>query len=137
MRRIVMALVAAAAVAGSAGQAASAQAACTQWDLSYLQLKQTNGYIVGLGSQNGSTFKGRVSLSAFGPGWVRPFSGGYALGWTYQSRFTMTIYWDNGSAGDYDGTVYPNGWVLGSSYDRANRSSSAVFSSITNGRCRY
>jgi hypothetical protein len=122
-------------VAGS--QTASAQAACSQWDLSWLQLKQSNGYIVGLPFQNASYLSGRANLSAYGPGWGRPFSGGYAQGWTYGNRFTMTIYWDSGGAGNYDGYIYSTGWVHGYTTDRYNSSSSAEFWSITNARCRY
>ena len=124
-----------AAAAGS--HPASAQAACSQWDVSWLQLKQSNGYIVGLPTQNGAYLNGRVNLSRYGYNWVRPFSGGYASGWTYGSRLTLTIYWDFGGAGDYDGTIYSDGSIHGYTYDRYNHSSSATFWSTTKARCKY
>jgi hypothetical protein len=124
-----------AAAAGS--HPASAQAACSQWDVSWLQLKQTNGYIVGLPSQNGAYLNGRANLSQYGYNWVRPFSGGYATGWTYGSRLTLTIYWDFGGAGNYDAWIYSDGSVHGYTTDRYNSGSSAGIWSTTNARCKY
>lgn len=134
MRKLILTLTAVLVVAGLASQAASAQA-CTQWDLSYIQLKQSNGYIVGLGAQSGTQFNGRVSLSRYGNGWVQPFSGGFMQGWTYQSRFTATIYWDFGASGSYEGTIDYWGHVHGTTYDRRNTASWASFDSTRNARC--
>jgi len=68
---------------------------------------------------------------------VRPYSGGYATGWTYGSRLTLTIYWDFGRAGDYEGRIASDGSIVGTTTDRYNRNSSAVFWSTTNARCKY
>jgi hypothetical protein len=124
-------------LAAAGSHTASAQAACSQWDVSWLQLKQSNGYIVGLPTQNGAYLNGRVNLSQYSYNWVRPFSGGYASGWTYRSRLTLTIYWDFGGAGDYDGTIYSDRSIHGYTYDRYNHNSSATFWSTTKARCKY
>src|SRR3954449_3734795 len=134
MRKILLVFAAIAAL--SAAQAATASG-CTQWDTSWMQLRQGNGYIVGLPSQSGATLNGRTNLSAFGWDWQRYVGGGYISGWTYQSRFTATIWWDNGTAGNYDGWIDAWGHITGWTTDRYHPSSSASFASTGNARCRY
>ena len=138
MRKIILTLTAIAAlgaVAGPASQTASAKAPCQQWDLTWLQLKQGNGFIVGLPKQADSRFDGWATLSNYGPGFVRPFGNGYIQGWTYGPRFTATIYWDNGPSGSYEGRIDANGHVRGSAYDRAHPDIRASFDSMRNARC--
>ena len=130
-------LVAIAAAAALAGALASAASACTQWDTTWVQLRQSNGYIVGLPSQSGSTLSGRTSLSAFGWNWQRYVGGGYISGWTYQNRFTATIWWDNNTAGNYDGWIDGSGRISGYTTDRYHPSSTAGFTSTGSARCRY
>jgi hypothetical protein len=135
MRKTLTALITTATL-GMTALAANASA-CTQWDTTWMQLRQSNGYIVGLPSQSGSTVSGRTNLSAFGSNWQRYIGGGYISGWTYQNRFTATIWWDNHSAGNYDGTIDGNGHISGYTSDRYNSSSTASFTSIGNARCLY
>ena len=135
MRKILITL---AAVAGLMATQASAASACTQWDVSWMQLRQSNGYIVGLPTQSsGTSIAGRTNLSAFGWNWQRYVGGGYISGWTYQNRFTATIWWDSGSAGDYEGRIDAYGRITGTTHDRANYNSSASFTSTGSARCRY
>jgi opacity protein-like surface antigen len=134
MRKLLILLVAVGALASQA----SAASACTQWDTTWVQLRQSNGYIVGLPTQPaGATVNGRTTLQQYGWNWQRYVGGGYVSGWTYQNRFTATIWWDSGGAGNYDGRIDATGHISGSTTDRYHPSSTASFSSIGNARCRY
>ena len=137
MRKLLILFAAAVALA-AVGSQASAASACTQWDTTWVQLRQNNGYIVGLPSQPaGATVTGRTTLSQFGWNWQRQIGGGYVSGWTYQNRFTATIWWDSGGAGDYDGYIDASGLITGTTTDRYHPTSHASFTSIGRARCRY
>jgi hypothetical protein len=135
MRKILIVLAAFVCLAAAQASAASA---CTQWDTTWVQLRQSNGFIVGLPSQPaGATVAGRTALSQFGSNWQRYIGGGYISGWTYQNRFTATVWWDNHSAGDYDGWIDSTGQITGTTTDRYNSGSHASFASVGRARCAY
>ncbi|MGH6825547.1 hypothetical protein [Methyloceanibacter sp.] len=106
-----------------------------QWDLTgHWELRQTNGILVNLDlQQRGPLFTGSAGTPEFfGTGSRGSLDGSV----DNQSKFKMSIYWDNGAIGEYTGTVNQNGRLEGETYDRMSPASMARwFSTGTGGKC--
>jgi hypothetical protein len=118
MRRLAPLILAAAVLGIAALPAAPASAACSQWDASYVRLKQNNGFIVGMpAQQRNGWFNGRVTLMQYGSDWARQLDGGQVVGWLRGRNLRVTIYWDNGGTGQYFGVMGADNRLRGNSQD--------------------
>jgi hypothetical protein len=140
MRKILIALLAAAGLAvaavgaSSAALPASAHAAgCSQWSLaSTNRLIQQNGWDVEV-----DFWQGRWQA------WSWPHDGmpysvhGTVYGPTFSStnQVTFTIDWSNGSSGVYTATIWAGGFVDGWSVDRFHRQNRTYWYDLNHATC--
>ena len=131
MRKTLTAVVATAALGAIAFQPATAAAAkpCSLKPKGgYSVLVQSNGWTTVLPVQSGDRITGQAH-TYFGR-WVRGSNQGFsgdAEGVVLGRTFRITIYWDNGSAGVYEGKIDRDRFVTGTTYDRFNPASRATF----------
>jgi hypothetical protein len=121
------------------GLGVDANAACNQWDISGdWHLVQTNGADVSVKiQQDGQNLRGSADF------WPGPKSGGGRIrgdldGSIEGNDLEFTVYWSQAgdSIGVYKGSINPRGRMEGSTYDRMNPRSTAVWhSSNTGGLC--
>ena len=131
MRKIITTLAAVATVAALGPMGASPAAAqaqdCRSWWLSKHYIIQ-GGFSFRLPAQNGPTLKGTVRLNNGMLGTVR--------GTVYGSTFRLGVTWENGTKGDYTGTLNADGFLQGTARDRVRGNTQGFFMSGM-ARCVY
>lgn len=108
------------AVCGSIAGLSHAQA-CALWSAAGVyNIRQSNGFTVSLTAfQAGTNLSGQAGY---------PGGSGLIEGVVTGSRMNFTIYWNDGSRGDYDGFINAAGSILGgTTYDLDNQGSNATW----------
>jgi hypothetical protein len=115
-----------------------ANAACSQWDISgEWGIEQTNGPHINVEiQQDGNNLRG----SGLGLNWSDDDSYGKMEGTLdgsiEEDDFEFTVYWSRDVIGVYKGSINSRGRLEGSTYDRMNPKSTALWHSTeTGGKC--
>ena len=111
---------------GNLSPAAAAEKECAQWTvpLPWIGLYQDNGFNVILTPEEDQRhgIRGQASYSSGGDKTYGLFEGHVT-----SKKIVFTVHWNNGSEGGYEGTISPQGYVEGFTYDKNAQGSNAGF----------